>query len=179
MYLRFCKTYLMKKITLFILVIFCAISLQAQENEATTYYFIRHAEKIRKDKSNKNPNLTKKGHARAENWSTVFKNVKFDLIYSTKYHRTIQTALPTANREQLEIQYYNPNNLYDTDFKEHTTGKTVLVVGHSNTTPTFVNDVLGENKFPEIDDSNNANLYILTITEGKKSTVLLNIPFKK
>lgn len=169
----------MKKIALFILIVFCTITIQAQENEVTTYYFIRHAEKIRKDKSNKNPELTKQGHARAANWNTIFENTDFDLIYSTKYHRTVQTAEPTANAQQLEIQYYSPNALNDPIFKDKTKGKTVLVVGHSNTTPTFVNDILRIEKYPQIDDSNNANLYILTISETTKSTVLLKIPFQK
>jgi broad specificity phosphatase PhoE len=155
--------------------------LAAQENssEITTYYFIRHAEKIRKDPENKNPYLTKKGLERAENWSKVFENVAFDEIYSTKFNRTIQTAEPTAKSQQLEIQYYSPNDLYNADFQKKTMYKTVLVVGHSNTTPQFVNDILGKNEYSEIEDNNNSNLYILTIIGKSKSCVLLKIPFEK
>lgn len=168
----------MKKIVLIILVALCSLNFYGQENETTTYYFLRHAEKNRADKTNKNPALTKEGHARAKNWSTVFKNVSFDLIYSTKYHRTIQTAQPTANLKELEILHYTPRDPYNADFKLKTKGKTVLVVGHSNTTPNFVNDILGMVKYPQINDSNNANLYILTISGTKKSSILLNVPFK-
>ena len=46
--------------------------------------------------------------------------------------------------------------------------KTVLVVGHSNTTPIFVNNILGEEKHKNMDDHDNASLYIVTITDGKK-----------
>ena len=61
------------------------------------------------------------------------------------------------------------------NFKLKTTGKTVLVVGHSNTTPQFANDILGEEKYPEINDDNNGNLYIVTIQNKNKSSILLKI----
>lgn len=147
----------------------------AQENEETTYYFIRHTEKDRTDESNKNPDLTEKGLQRAENWSVVFENIKFDAIYSTKFNRTIQTAEPTAKKNGLEILFYSPSHLNTSDFRENTKGKTVLVVGHSNTTPQFVNDVLGEHKYDDIDDKNNSNLYIVIISKNKKTDILLKI----
>jgi phosphohistidine phosphatase SixA len=148
---------------------------QAQESEKTTYYFIRHAEKDRSDDTNKNPNLNEKGLLRAENWSTVFENVAFDEIYSTDYNRTIQTATPTAESKHLEIKFYNPANLYDEGFEFKTKGKTVLIVGHSNTTPQFVNKILGKEKYPDIDDANNSNLYIITITNNVLNDILLVI----
>ncbi|UMB61482.1 histidine phosphatase family protein [Lutibacter sp. A80] len=165
------------KFFLIISVLICSVTLNAQENssEITTYYFIRHAEKNRLNPSNKNPNLKEKGVDRALNWSKTFKNIEFDYIFSTNYNRTTQTALPTAKSKNLEIQFYNPSDLYNEDFKTLTKGKTVLVVGHSNTTPKFVNKVLGEDKYPEIEDRNNSNLYIVTISENNKSTILLNI----
>jgi broad specificity phosphatase PhoE len=167
----------MKKLLL-ILAVFCfSFNIQAQNNNTTTYYFIRHAEKIRIDKTNKNPNLTAKGLERAKNWSEVFKNVKFDFIYSTKYNRTMQTAKPTAESNHLEIQNYSPSYLNDDNFKSKTNGKTVLIVGHSNTTPQFVNDILGILKYPEIKDNNNSNLYIVTISNKNKQSILLKIPF--
>lgn len=180
MYLRInFKNNPLKKLLVTIIILCGILNINAQENEATTYYLIRHAEKIRKDKSNKNPELTKQGHSRAENWSVVFENVDFDLIYSTKYHRTIQTAEPTAKKENLEIQFYNPSKLFDADFKTKTKGKTVLVVGHSNTTPQFVNDILGKHVYENIDDSNNDNLYIVTVTGNNKNNVLIRIPHTK
>lgn len=148
----------------------------AQETEATTYYFIRHAEKVRTDNSDKNPHLTSKGKSRAKNWSIVFETINFDFIFSTNYYRTLETAMPTAQKKELKIQLYNPNELYNTDFKTKTNGKTVLVVGHSNTTPQFINTILGEEKYNEIEDDNNNNLYIVTILGENKNSVLLKIP---
>lgn len=148
---------------------------EAQDNYVTTYYFIRHAEKDRNEKNNDNPDLTEKGIQRAENWMAVFDKVPFDIIYSTNYNRTIQTANPTAKHKNLEVQIYDPKALYNEDFKSKTKGKKVLIVGHSNTTPQFVNKVLEMEKYPDIDDLNNSNLYILTISNNTISDILLKI----
>lgn len=144
--------------------------------EITTYYFMRHAEKNRSDANNKDPHLIQKGILRSAKWSLVLEHVKFDLVYSTKYNRTKETAQPTAEKNGLEITIYDPRNLNSEEFITNTKGKTVLVVGHSNTTPMFVNAVLGQEKYESIDDSNNANLYIVTISgSGEISDILLVI----
>ncbi|WP_456420765.1 SixA phosphatase family protein [Lutibacter sp.] len=162
---------------LLILINISSVKSQQKKSNITTYYLIRHAEKNRTENTNKNPNLTEKGIKRAKNWSVVFKNIPFDIIYSTNYNRTKQTAEPTAKSKNLEIQYYNPKELYDEKFKFKTTGKTVLVVGHSNTTPQFVNKIIGEEKYADIDDLNNSNLYIITIINDVKTAILLKIEY--
>ena len=69
----------MNKYFIFFLIVFLSIQVNAQESNKTTYYLIRNAEKLRTDKTNRNPELAEKGINRAENWNTVFKNVKFNL----------------------------------------------------------------------------------------------------
>jgi len=164
----------MKKIFC-LLILFSCFNNYAQENTVTTYYLIRHAEKDRTNKTNTNPSLTEIGLKRAQNWAKVFKNVTFDFIYTTNYKRTIQTAQPTALNNNLEILFYNPRELYTDDFRKKTMGKTVLIVGHSNTTPQFVNKILVTKKYSDIDDTNNGNLYIITLLGSSKSDVLLTI----
>jgi broad specificity phosphatase PhoE len=144
-------------------------------NETTTYYLIRHAEKDRTDPSNKNPHLTEKGNARAENWNTIFQNISFDAIYSTDYYRTIETAQPTATKNSLEITQYDAEKIDIPSFLNDTKGKNVLIVGHSDTIPDFVNSILDSKKYKDIADSNNGNLYIITIIDGKKSDQVLTI----
>ena len=165
----------MKKIILIAIACLCIYTVNAQENETTTYYLIRHAEKSRVDKTNRNPELIEKGLKRAANWSIVLKNVDLDLVYSTNYNRTIQTATPTAKAKNVSLSFYDPRNMYDEKFKLETKGKKVLVVGHSNTTPQFVNKILGKETYKDIDDLNNSNLYIVTVTENSMSDVLLKI----
>ncbi|MDG2194594.1 MAG: histidine phosphatase family protein [Polaribacter sp.] len=146
-----------------------------KEELISTYYLIRHAEKDRSDATNKNPDLLQKGTERAIRWSQVFENVSFDKIYTTDYNRTKQTAAPTAKSKKLELLFYNPSTLFDTTFQKATKGKTVLVVGHSNTTPFFANNILEKEKYQQIDDHNNANLYIITVTNNTKTGVLLKV----
>ena len=163
----------MKKLVLAFSVLF--ISLNSYSQEITTYYFIRHAEKLRIDKTDKNPNLNYNGFKRAEAWKEVFSTISFDAVYSTDYSRTKLTAKPTADSKNLPILLFSSDNMYSEAFQNNTKGKTVLVVGHSNTTNVFANKVLGEEKYDEINDSNNSNLYIVTIIDGKPSAILLKI----
>ncbi|MFC4722105.1 SixA phosphatase family protein [Geojedonia litorea] len=145
------------------------------ETTTSTYYFIRHAEKDRTDSTNTNPHLTEAGVIRANNWSRILGEVKFDAVYSTDYNRTKETAQPTADKNGLNITIYDPRAIDASSFLEETKGKTVLVVGHSNTTPAFVNSVIGEQKYLDIDDNNNGNIYIITISNNEIIDQLLVI----
>lgn len=137
----------------------------------TTYYIIRHAEKDRTDANNKNPDLSEKGKLRAQNWAKVFKDVDFDAIYVTKYNRTKQTAQPTAQSQSLKVEVYNPDDLFNADFKKNTEGKTVLIVGHSDTNPKMTNKILGVEKYKDIADDENGSLYILNILPNQTKIV--------
>jgi len=158
----------MKKFLILFIFIFSSLISCTSEETKTTYYLIRHAEKDRTDAANKDPNLNRKGLERAERWADYFEKINLNAIYSTNYHRTMQTAEPTAKSKQLAINNYDTRDMYDSIFQNNTAGKTVLVVGHSNTTPIFVNNILGEEKHKNMDDHDNASLYIVTITDGKK-----------
>lgn len=133
----------------------------------TTYYFIRHAEKDLSDAENRDPKLTVEGEERAQEWKDYFDDKEIDVVYSTNYERTMNTALPTANAKGLLISNYDPAALYDMEFAEATEGKNVLVVGHSNTTPFFVNKVIGKDTYTDIDESEYGHLYTVTVTNGE------------
>jgi len=146
---------------------FLSFLISCSSNETTTYYLIRHAEKDRTDNSNRNPNLNKDGLERAKKWALYFESIDLDAVYSTNYNRTQQTATPTAVSKKLDIQSYKPYKMFDTVFQQNTIGKKVLIVGHSNTTPVFVNKILGEKKYENMNDYDNASLYIVTISNDK------------
>ena len=157
---------------------FVSSSLTAQDNSVTTYYFIRHAEKVIADPSDRDPDLTPTGERHAHYWAEVLKDVNIDAVFSTPYLRTKKTAVPFIDSQNLPIQWYDPRKLYDEDFQLKTLGKQVLVVGHSNTNPTFVNQIIGEEKFEWIDEKNYNTLFIVTKIGEKTSAVLLNVPFE-
>ena len=160
----------MKNVLLILLSFTFLTSCSPKETETTTYYLIRHAEKDRTDKTNRNPNLNEKGLERAKKWADYFKDIDLDAVYSTKYNRTMQTATPTAKSKNLKIINYNPSKMYDSIFQLNTKGKTVLVVGHSNTTPVFANKILSEEKYQNMNDDDNFSLYIVTIKGNEKTS---------
>lgn len=144
----------------------------SQKEVNTTYYLIRHAEKDRTDQTNKNPNLNETGQQRAEKWKNYFEDIHLDAVYSTNYNRTIQTATPVAKSKKLEITIYDPNKMYDDDFKKNTKGKSVLIVGHSNTTPSFTNKILNLKKYNQMDDNDNSSVFVVSVktSSDKKKT---------
>ncbi len=130
--------------------------------ETTVYYLIRHAEKDRST-PDKDPGLTEEGLKRADNWATILKEKEIDLVFSTNYKRTQQTASPIAKANKLEVLSYDPRDLYNDNFKTQTKGKSAVIVRHSNTTPSFVNTILGKQKYDQINDSDNGKLFIVSI----------------
>lgn len=141
----------------------------------TTFILVRHAEK---EKDRDNPGLTKEGKLRAEKLSSMLRNVPIDAIYSSYYNRTLKTAAPTAEQHGLEVKIYNPGQLEET-YKmmlEKYKGGTILVVGHSNTTPNFVNLLAGEEKAAAIDESEYDNLYFVSYF-GKDNCDILQLRF--
>lgn len=151
----------------------CLSAFSQDEQSINTYYLIRHAEKV--VSKNSNPDLTDVGKLRAEKWVQIFKNIQFDAIYSTNYIRTMSTAKPIATAQNLEITKYHPVNINFEKFLKSTNGKTVLIVGHSNTIPGFVNKLIGAEKYPQMEDDNNSNLYIIEISGSYKTDKLLFI----
>lgn len=141
----------------------------------TTFYFIRHAEKERTNPDDEDPTLNEEGLLRAEQWATVFSEIDLDAVYASNYKRTQQTALPVAKAKNLKIENYDPHKVYETDFFEKTKGKQILVVGHSNTVPVFVNHVLGEERYENIPDSIDGRLYVVTKTANQATSFILNL----
>lgn len=141
----------------------------------STYYFIRHAEKDRTDPENHDPELNQDGLMRAVRWAEVFDQIDIDIIYSTNYERTSMTAAPTSVKKNINVKYYDPRDLDIESFKMENEGKNVLVVGHSNTTPTFVNKMLGLEKYEQIDDNDNSSLFIIRIIDGEATDIRLQM----
>lgn len=146
------------------------VSAQTTNEYLTTIILVRHAEKA--DDSS-DPYLSKAGHDRADRLAGMFKNVQFHAVYSTDFKRTRQTATPIADANNLNVQVYdhrNPATEVEKWIDMHQ-GETILISGHSNSTPTFVNAVLGNEHFPEkFDESDYGNILVITISDdgGKK-----------
>lgn len=173
----------MEKLVLFFLPLFFACSFGEKKSitnenvqEPTVYYFIRHAEKDTANPDDRDPELNQLGKERAQKWVQVFKDIPFDMIYSSDYKRTRSTAQAIADSQEKEVSIYDARKLNDEDFQKKTKGKRVLVVGHSNSNPHFVNLILEENKYQNIPDEESGSLFIVTVLpDGTKSSEVIYI----
>lgn len=141
----------------------------------STFYLIRHAEKVRVDKSENNPALNEKGILRAQNWKNYFLDKEISKIYSTDYKRTLRTAQPLAINNNIETIIYSTSDFKFDDFIKSNIGENTLVVGHSNTIPDFVNELINEEYYTQIDDLNNSNLYVVSICDSKITHKLIKV----
>lgn len=149
----------MIKSNFYILLILISFLSFSQNDDCTSIYLIRHAEKVRDGSKNSNPHLNAKGILRADKWKDILKHVKFDKVISTNLFRTLETASPISKSNDLKINTYVPSKEFYENFIKQNTGKTILIVGHSNTTPSFVNSLIDEDFYNDIKDDNNGNLY--------------------
>jgi broad specificity phosphatase PhoE len=144
-------------------------------DNCSTFYLIRHAEKVRVDKSENNPALNEKGILRAQNWKKYFLDKEISKIYSTDYKRTIRTAQPLAINNNIETIIYSTSDFKFDDFIKSNIGENTLVVGHSNTIPDFVNELINEEYYTQIEDLNNSNLYVVSICDSKITHKLIKV----
>lgn len=158
----------------FILILFL-FSFEISGQDCTEIFLIRHAEKIRSNPSEKDPELNAEGKLRASKWAEIFQNIQFDEIYSTKYKRTFQTVKPISSNTNTAVKFYSAAKINYENFLKKNIGKKILVVGHSNTIPNFVNNIIGKKIYKQIDDDNNSNLYIVNLCLNNVSHKLLLI----
>jgi len=133
---------------------------------ATVIYLVRHAEKAKE--GGRDPLLTKEGTARALRLKAILEDADIDKVYATAYQRTQLTAAPTANAYSKTVQDYDPRDLkgFAKTLRTAAKGNSLLVVGHSNTTPTLVNELIGTQEFPMIEESEYGDLFVVTISEA-------------
>ena len=106
---------------------------------------MRHAEKVSDGSSD--PVLNAESEIRANELKRVLLDVGVDEIFSIPFNRTRLTVVPLAKALGLEVQEYNPFDLKSTvEMIKNSKGKTLVLSGHSNTTPVLVNLLLGGRK---------------------------------
>lgn len=160
---------------LFLLLFANALSAQKQK-----FIIIRHAEKDTTISGSQmmqaDPPLSSKGQERAQSLISKFRKYKIDKIYSTNYDRTKSTALPLANFIGLSINNYDPRNLKafaDELIKIENQSKTILIVGHSNTSPKLVNLLLGKELYKDLDESVYNQYWVVKINGQRKHAKVL------
>ncbi|MEX0662074.1 MAG: phosphoglycerate mutase family protein [Balneolaceae bacterium] len=145
---------------------------QSTSNEITTFILVRHAEKV---DDSRDPDLSEAGYKRADILANMMENISFDAVYSTPMIRTTETAREIAEKNGVEIINYdhlNPDEVAAEWIGKHR-GNHVLIAGHSNSTPTFANALLGREHFKKkFDESDFGNILIVTITSDGETNLL-------
>ncbi len=151
---------------------YVALATSFEEAKPQIIFLVRHAEKA--DDGTKDPDLNKIGQERAQKLAAMLQTAEIQGIYSSPYKRTQQTGQPLADSLRLTIQEYNPSKPEEVkQIIDSATGKNLLIVGHSNTTPTVVNYLLGEEKYSQLDEAEYDKLFVLVKgTEKYTCTVL-------
>lgn len=143
-----------------------------QSGELTTFILFRHAEKV---DDSRDPDLSDDGYARAKHLSEMLNYVRPDAVYSTPFKRTRRTIRPVADKHRLELMEYDHRSPEDTAarwIKDHR-GETLLISGHSNSTPMHANALLGREHFPEkFDESDYGNLLIILVSSDDEAKLL-------
>jgi len=156
--------------TLFLAFIFfctsCATS--KQQEGITTLYLVRHAEKA---DDSRDPELSIKGKDRAQSLSKKLKSKRISKVYSSNYKRTKSTAQPTADQSNIAVEVYDPSNHTELINRlKNRSGQSILIVGHSNSTPALVNQLLGGETYKSLDHEEYDKLFILSCDKSWKCT---------
>ncbi|HEX2162968.1 MAG TPA: phosphoglycerate mutase family protein [Thermoanaerobaculia bacterium] len=93
---------------------------------------VRHAEA---ESGGTDPALTDAGRRRAEALADLLADEPLAAVLATDTRRARDTAAPTAERHGLTVEIYDPRRLDELAARLRERGGSVLVVGHSNTTP--------------------------------------------
>ena len=84
------------------------------------------------------------------------------------FHRTQQTVKPLAAQLDLAVQEYPPLKLEALDeLVTAQKGKTILIVGHSNTVPAMVNHLLKEEKLEQLGENEYDKIFMVQISDNQ------------
>lgn len=157
--------------TLIMLLAFALVAAAAAASayaQATTVIVVRHAEKV---DDSADPLLSEAGKARAVALADALADANVAVVLTTQYQRTRLTGAVAAERAGVTPQQVPAANpIQDhlralADIVQANAGRTILIVGHSNTVPLIVR-ALGGPDVGAIADSEYDNLYLLTLDAG-------------
>ncbi|MCU0419103.1 MAG: histidine phosphatase family protein [Cyclobacteriaceae bacterium] len=166
----------MKTRLLFVWLLAVGLPAPAQSPSLTTFILVRHAEKATNHPTD--PDLSEKGRERAQRLAELLTSTSLDAVYSTRFMRTWQTAEPVAQVKNLPVVPYEPfkDEVIQAMLTTHA-GKTILLVGHSNTTPWMANALLGRPERADFSESEYGTVLIVTVSEKGKVASLVALQY--
>ncbi|MBD2768302.1 histidine phosphatase family protein [Hymenobacter sp. BT664] len=145
---------------------------QKSKPRVTTIYLVRHAEKD--SASNPaDPGLSDAGEERAQALSRMLATRRPTALFTTNTKRTRATLAPLAAAIGVEPQVYDAKvpSALATRIRQEYRGKTVVVVGHSNTLLPLIAALGATPPVKEIGDKEYGYLFTVHLREGALPTV--------
>ncbi|HEX2190317.1 MAG TPA: phosphoglycerate mutase family protein, partial [Longimicrobiaceae bacterium] len=148
---------------------------RAAAQEPTVVVLVRHAEKAAA--GGQDPELSPEGAARAAALAEALADAGVDAVVTTQLRRTRLTAEPLARALGLTPEAVPTTGGGEAhvravaDAVRRHSGKTVLVVGHSNTVPAIVG-ALGGPALDELCEHEYGNLFVMVLRPGGEPSLL-------
>lgn len=152
---------------LLLLLAFALVSCSRTPSGSTIVLIVRHAEKA--SDAEDSP-LTEQGLERARALVRVAEDAGTSAVYSTQFKRNRDTAQPLAARlgiamTEAPVNLSSPGDygkVLAKSIVEKHAGQTVVVVGHANTIPAFIEGLTGRSA--ALNNVEYSDLFIVTIT---------------
>jgi phosphohistidine phosphatase SixA len=159
---------MLHSIKCFVIVLLLQFCCEASAQK-TTVWIVRHAEKDTSFANRMNPDLTDVGMQRAKDLAAYLQKQNIVKIFSTDTKRTKQTA--TYFNVPLEI--YNPKSLSGLRdvLYQQANGKSVLIVGHSNTVLETIEALGAARPVNQLSDDDYDFLFKVVLADGKPAKV--------
>jgi broad specificity phosphatase PhoE len=137
--------------------------------QKTTVWIVRHAEKDTTYINRQDPDLTATGQQRALDLATYLQNEDVVKVFSTDTKRTRHTA----KHVKAPLEIYNPKNLTGLLdlIPQNANGKSVLIVGHSNTVLETIEALGGKRPLTLLTDDDYDYLFKIELEANKPAIV--------
>jgi len=137
--------------------------------QKTTVWIVRHAEKDTAFVNRQDPDLTATGQQRALDLATYLQNEEVVKVFSTDTKRTKQTA----KHVKAPLEIYNPKNLTGLLdlITQNANGKSVLIVGHSNTVLETIEALGGKRPLMLLTDDDYDYIFKIELEASKPAVV--------
>lgn len=136
--------------------------------QSTTVWIVRHGEKDTAMATRANPDLSAEGKQRAIDLAAYLQKENIEQVLSTDTKRTVQTAAHI----NAPLEMYNPRSIQMVVEKIKSTwkGKTILLVGHSNTVLETIDAMGGNRPVPLLNDEDYDYIFKVVIDDTGKAT---------
>ena len=153
-------------IAFFLLLAFFGAQEQLRAEEpAYSLTLVRHAEKT---SGGFDPELSGFGQARARFFARWLSSPNIQAVWSSKFRRTLDSAIPLATKLRQEVRIYDPRQQQLLVRQLHEEKLNAFVVGHSNTIPQLA-AMLCECTVEPMKDTEYERAFRLLVAEGKTS----------